>query len=140
MIIVIILGIISAKSVYSLTENMDKKNNYYFLQLGVYNDLDTLSHDTKNVDEKLVVKDDGNYYVYVGISKNKNILKRLSNFYKNFGYNLIIKNKKVASEEFKINLEQFDKLLNDSKSDEELKKVMAVILSSYQEIVLNSII
>ena len=139
-IIVVILGIVSAKSVYSLSEYADEENMYYFLQLGVYENLDNLNEDTKNIDDKIVLKENNNFYVYVGISKNKNNLKKISNIYKNLGYNLLIKNKPIVSEEFKVNLEQFDKLLKQTKDEEELKKITSVILSSYQEMVINSII
>ncbi|MBP3800379.1 MAG: hypothetical protein ILA19_05305, partial [Bacilli bacterium] len=139
-IIVIILGILSAKSVYSLSDDINKKNMYYFLQLGVYENLDNLNEDTKNIDDKIVLKENNNFYVYVGISKDKNNLKKLSNMYKNLGYNLLIKTKAIVSEEFIANLEQFDKLLKQTNDLEELKKIMAVILSSYQEMVINSII
>ncbi len=139
-IVVIVLGIVSAKSVYSLSENINKKNTYYFLQLGVYDDMDSLSKDTKNIDDKLVLKENDKYYVYVGISKEKDNLKRISNLYKDYGYNLLIKEKIIMNEEFCINLEQFDKLLKNTKDLEESKKIMAVILSSYQEMVLNYII
>lgn len=139
-IIVIILGIVSAKSVYSLSDDINKKNMYYFLQLGVYENLDNLNEDTKNIDDKIVLKENNNFYVYVGISKDKNNLKKLSNMYKNLGYNLLIKTKAIVSEEFIANLEQFDKLLKQTNDLEELKKIMAVILSSYQEMVINSII
>ena len=136
-IVVAFLGIVSAKSVYSLSDKNDK-NSYYFLQLGVYDSLNTLEEDTKNIDDKLVLKEGKNLYVYVGISKDKNSLKKLSSLYNNLGYNLLIKSKKVINEEFKVNLEQFDKLLKNSDDLEELKKIMAVILSSYQEMVINS--
>ena len=140
MIAVIILGIVSAKTVYSLSEKIEDKYSYYFLQLGVYDDIDSLNDDTKNIDDKLVLKENGKYSVYVGISKEKDNLTKISNLYKNYGYNLIIKSKRIDNEEFILNLEQFDKLLKQTTDLEELKKVMAVILSSYQEMVINSII
>jgi len=140
MIVVIILGIVSAKTVYSLSEKIEDKYSYYFLQLGVYDDIDSLNDDTKNIDDKLVLKENGKYSVYVGISKEKDNLTKISNLYKNYGYNLIIKSKRIDNEEFILNLEQFDKLLKQTTDLEELKKVMAVILSSYQEMVINSII
>ena len=139
-VIVIFLGIISARSVYSLSNQTEDKYTYYFLQLGVYDDIDSLNDDTKIVEDKIVLKEKDKYYVYVGISKDKNILNRISDLYKNYGYNLLIKNKKINNEEFIINLEQFDKLLKQTNELEELKKIMAVILSSYQEMVINSII
>ena len=56
-IVVIILGIVSAKSVYSLSDKVEEKYTYYFLQLGVYDDIDSLNDDTKIVEDKIVLKE-----------------------------------------------------------------------------------
>ena len=138
-VVVIVLGIVSAKSVYSLS-NQEDKNSYYFLQLGVYDDIDSLNDDTKKIDDKLVLKENNKFYVYVGISRNKNNLNKVSRLYRNYGYNMFIKSKSIVNEEFSVNLEQFDKLLKQTEDLDELKKIMSVVLSSYQEMVINSII
>jgi hypothetical protein len=138
-VVVIVLGIVSAKSVYSLSDQEDK-NSYYFLQLGVYDDIDSLNDDTKKIDDKLVLKENNKFYVYVGISRNKNNLNKVSRLYRNYGYNMFIKSKSIVNEEFSVNLEQFDKLLKQTEDLDELKKIMSVVLSSYQEMVINSII
>jgi len=135
-----ILGVISAKVVYSKTvssKTEDNENLVYFLQLGVYTNKNSMSLDTKNVETKIVTEEDGKYYVYVGISKNKKNLKKISNIYINSGYNLYIKEQLVMNKEFIVNLEQFDKLIDSAKTDEEVNTINTVILSSYEEMVIN---
>ncbi len=129
-----VLGICSAKIVYSKTVEDD---NTYFLQLGVYDDYDSALNDTKKIDNKLILSEDNKYLVYVGISKNKDNLKKISNIYNKLGYGLYIKSKKIDNQEFLINLDQLDKLLSDSSNEEQLNTINSVILSSYEEIVVN---
>lgn len=139
-VVMMLLGIATAKVVYSKTISKDDKrddNLVYFLQLGVYTNKNTMSLDTKSVENKIVAEEDGKYYVYVGISKDKDNLKKISNIYDDLGYSLYIKEQKVIDVEFRTNLEQFDKLLKSAKNEEEINTINSVILSSYEEMVIN---
>lgn len=139
-VIMMLLGIATAKVVYSKTISKDDKrddNLVYFLQLGVYTNKNSMSLDTKSVENKIVAVEDGKYYVYVGISKDKDNLKKISNIYDDLGYSLYIKEQKVIDTEFRTNLEQFDKLLKSAKNEEEINTINSVILSSYEEMVIN---
>lgn len=139
-LITMVLGVVTAKVVYSKTilKNDLKENNLiYFLQLGVYIDEDTMNDDIKNIENKLILQEDNKYYVYVGISKSKNNLKKISKLYENKGYSLYIKEQIVMNNEFLINLEQFDKLLKEANSMEEISTINSVILSSYEEMVIS---
>ena len=135
---VIILGFVSAKIVYSKTNDRKDDNTIYFLQIGVYKSKEQANDDTKSIDNKLILKEDNKYYVYSGISKNKDNLKKISKLYNNLGYNLYIKQKRIINQEFLVNLEQFDKLLSDTNINEEINTINSVILSSYEEMVINS--
>ncbi len=139
-LITMVLGVVTAKVVYSKTilKNDLKENNLiYFLQLGVYIDEDTMNDDIKNIENKLILQEDNKYYVYVGISKSKNNLKKISKLYEDKGYSLYIKEQIVMNNEFLINLEQFDKLLKEANSMEEISTINSVILSSYEEMVIS---
>lgn len=138
-LIAVILGISTAKVVYSKTNiSKEDKNDIYFLQLGVYSSINSMEEDTKKVDNKLVLKEDNKYYVYVAISKYKDNLNKISKLYNNLGYNLYIKPRRVVNQEFLLNLEQFDKLLKTSTALEEINTINSVVLSSYEEMVINS--
>ena len=139
-LITMVFGIITARVVYSKTvsdSNTKDGSLVYFLQLGVYTNEDSMNSDTKNVENKLVIKEDNKYYVYVGISKSKNNLKKISKMYDDLGYSLYIKEQIVMNREFMVNLEQFDKLLKLAESEDEVNTVNSVILSSYEEMVIS---
>ena len=136
-----LLGIATAKVVYSKTiSSYDKKSNntVYFLQLGDYTNKNSMQLDTKSIENKIVIQENDKYYVYVGISKSKKNLEKVSKLYKNDGYNLYIKEMSVLNNEFLVNLEQFDKLIESAKTNEEINTINMVILSSYEEMVIKS--
>ena len=136
-----LLGIATAKVVYSKTISSDDKksnNTGYFLQLGVYTNKNSMQLDTKSIENKIVTQENDKYYVYVGISKSKKNLEKISKLYKNDGYSLYIKEMSVLNNEFLVNLEQFDKLIESAKTNEEINTINMVILSSYEEMVIKS--
>ena len=136
-----LLGIATAKGVYSKTiSSDDKKSNHtvYFLPLGVYTNKNSMQLDTKSIENKIVTQENDKYYVYVGISKSKKNLEKVSKLYKNDGYSLYIKEMSVLNNEFLVNLEQFDKLIESAKTNEEINTINMVILSSYEEMVIKS--
>ena len=136
-----LLGLATAKVVYSKTISSDDKksnNTVYFLQLGVYTNKNSMQLDTKSIENKIVTQENDKYYVYVGISKSKKNLEKVSKLYKNDGYSLYIKEMSVLNNEFLVNLEQFDKLIESAKTNEEINTINMVILSSYEEMVIKS--
>lgn len=142
LIAIIILGIFSGKIIYNKISdvyalNIKKDNYVYLLQLGVYKDKNSMDNDTVDIQNKLVVKENNNYYVYVGISKNKENLKKISSIYNKLGYNLYFYEREIKNKDFLTNLEQFDILLSNAESNNEIDSINSVILSSYEEMVLN---
>ena len=74
MALAIVLGGVSGKLLFSKYENIDQlvfrdDKKVYFLEEGVYSTKKSLDSNTKEINPKLVVKDDDKYYVYVGITK-----------------------------------------------------------------------
>lgn len=141
LVIVILLGCFSGKLIYhkisdAYALNIKKDNVVYLLQLGVYSSKASMESDTIDINNKLVVKKNNNYYVYVGISKSKDNLKKISYLYNKLGFNLYLSEQEVNQSEFLTNLEQFDLLLSKASTNDELDSINSVILSSYEEMVL----
>ena len=136
------LGVLSGRVIYSKINdvyalNIKKDNYVYLLQLGVYKDKNSMQNDTVDIHNKIVVKENENYYVYVGISKKKENLKKISSIYNKMGFNLYFYERDINSKDFLTNLEQFDILLSNAESENEIDSINSVILSSYEEMVLN---
>ena len=140
-LIAILLGFFSAKIVYGLyNPNESLFYNSYFLQWGVYSNKESLDKTLKEkkLDSYLIIKENKNYYVYVGITTDKKIAQRIKKIYEEKDHNLYIKTVKLSNNEFFSNLQQYDILLNGVSNDEDILSINKVILSSYEEMVLNT--
>ncbi len=100
--------------------------------------MESMKYDTNMITDKLVIKEKNNYYVYIGLSKEKENLKKISSLYEKLGYNLYLYEKEVENDTFLTNLEQFDLLMKNAKTEEEIESINAVILSSYEEMILKN--
>ena len=125
--------------------NKDKISNvfnegeiYYFLQEGVYTSKEIMEENTKNIAIKAIEKQNDKYYVYLGITKNEKIAKKIKNIYEKKGYQIYLKEVKLNNEEFSSNIAQFDLLLNSTEKDDEILTIIEVILANYEEIIQKS--
>ena len=63
---------------------------------------------------------------------------KLKKIYESKGYQLYLKNLKIASEEFYNNTVQFDMLINKTAKEDEILTIEEVVLANYDEIIKNN--
>ncbi len=105
----------------------------YFLREGVYSNKEIMEENTKKLDPKLVLKEDGKYYVYVGITSNEKIVEKIKKIYSDMDIDIYKKEKGVDDENFVSNVKQFDSMILSSDKDEMLS-IEEVVLSNYEEV------
>ena len=140
-IIILITGIIVGRNIYlsKSTQVFSNKDIYYFIQEGVYSSKSIMEENIKNMDLKVVDEIDNKYYVYLGITKDENIAKRLKEIYESEGYQIYIKEVSLSNEEFNNNVTQFDLLINATTSEKEILTIEKVVLAKYEEIIKKNI-
>lgn len=121
----------------NLISTFNEGKNYFFLQEGVYSSEKIMLENTKELDVKLINKDNNKYYVYLGITREEEIAKKLKEIYANKGYQLYIKEVNIANEEFYNNVTQFDLLINNTDKENEILTIEEVVLANYEEIIIN---
>ena len=122
---------INAKSIFNSGEV------YYFVQEGVYTNKRVMNNDIKDIKNRAIINKNNKYYVYVGISKDLEIVKKIKKIYENKGYQLYIKELNINNKEFSNNIDQFDLLIKNSSTNEDILTIESVVLSNYEEIVNN---
>ena len=134
----IVVGCVSGKFLYDKTINVSARGSedVYFLELMSSIDLDELKKDSKDIEPKVIVKNKNGYSCIVAISKKKDNINKIKEKYTKEGYLLSFNSRKVLSDEFLNNLEQFDQLLVKVNNEEEIIAINSVILSSYESMVL----
>lgn len=141
MVASIILGSLCGKVLYSNYKNTNtnsvfaSKEKVYVLQEGVYTSLSSLNRNTKDINPKTIVKKDNQYYVYVGITRDLEKLKKLKKVYNKKGYATYQKEINVDDAIFLANLDQYDLLLDSAKTSDDVLAIQEVVLSNYEELV-----
>lgn len=136
----ILLGIIIGKIIFleqDILKIFKSKDNYYFLQEGIYQDNNLFEDNALNIKDSIMEYKNNKIYVYIGITKDLEIAEQLVEIYKKKNINLSIKEKSISNEEFKNNVEQFDLLIKSSKQEDEIIKIQEVVLANYEEIIKN---
>ena len=137
-IIFIILGFFIGEFIFGDKlkdlKKLSKKETFYFLQEGVYNSKNNIN----SISNKVIDYKDNKYYVYVGITKDLEVLEKLKEIYKEEGLKVIEKEKYLSSIEFSTNVDQFDLLIKSTKDKDQILTIEEVVLANYEEIIKNS--
>lgn len=139
MFFTIVLGSVFGKFLYDKTIDVSAlgQEDVYFLEVMSSKNLDELENDSKDIEPKLITKDGNRYVCYIGISRNIDNINKMKSQYSENAYVPVESMRKVSNAEFLNNLEQFDQLLLKTNTKDEIAAVNSVILSSYEEMVLN---
>lgn len=116
-------------------ETFKEETKYYFLQEGIYSNLDILKENTKNLDVKLINEENNKYYVYLAITTKEETAEKIKKIYDKKGYQTYIKEINLANEEFYNNVIQFDLLIEHTNKEEEILTIEEVVLANYEEII-----
>lgn len=133
----IIIGFILGQIIFGekieLIKKLQKGDTYYFLEEGVYNNSNSIQNN--NIYRRIVENKDNKYHVYIGITRDKEVLEKLKSIYKKENINVTIKEIVLESNEFKTNVEQFDLLIRNTKDDSQILTIEEVVIANYQEII-----
>lgn len=127
--IVILVAIILANLIYNRYQLETKEDTtIYYLQQ------DVSKEEPKDIEKPhITVFEEEKYYTYIGITKNKETAERVRDFYKNEGTILYIKEANTKSGEFLNELAQYDILLENASTKEEIENILETILATFEE-------
>ena len=111
--------------------------NLYFIQYGVFSSLESLEDNTINLQNYVYNKKDNLYYVYVGITKLDENAKKIVNYYKNLGYDAIIKEFSITNKEFLELLVNYDEVLKNTEDQTVIASIINQTLIKYEEVVIS---
>lgn len=109
----------------------------YLLQMGVYSSLENMEENTLKLQNYVYNKDGDLYYVYIGISKNKLAIEKIQKYYKNLGYDTIIKEFSISNKKFIKKLENYDEIILNTDDSTALLEIINDTLISYEEEVIS---
>lgn len=113
--------------------NLDEK--IYMLKYGEYNSEDDMSNKLKDIDRYIYIEEDGNYSVYLAITKTLDNANKILNLYTLKNIKLEIEKVYIDNEEFISNLNEYEKLLSATDDEKSLLIIERQILSCYTTMV-----
>ena len=138
-LIFIVLGFLLGEFIFTdkieLIKKLQKGDTYYFLEEGVYNDYNSISNNLSDIGKKIIVNKDNKYHVYVGITKDLEVLEKIKKIYEKKNINVYPKEIILSSRFFSTNVDQFDLLIKDTKDSDQILTIEEVVLSNYEEII-----
>lgn len=109
----------------------------YFIQYGVFSSLESMERETIELENYVYNIDEDMYYVYVGITKNKDNANKIINYYKNLGYDTILKQYNISNDSFLEEIENYDNILLSTEDTTAIASLINQILTKYEEVVIN---
>ena len=109
----------------------------YFIQYGVFSSLESLEENTINLQNYVYNEQDNLYYVYVGITKLEENANKIVNYYKNIGYDTIIKKYEINNKKFIEELSNYDEVLSLTEDSDTIASIINQVLIKYEEVVVS---
>lgn len=109
----------------------------YFIQYGVYSSIDNMEKETIALENYIYTQNNNLYYVYVGITNNKDNADKIINYYKELGFETILKKYSVSDNSFIEILENYDNILFSTTDKTAIASLINQVLIKYEEVVIN---
>lgn len=113
--------------------NTDINEKLYFIQQGVYSNLESMEKNTKDFDFYSYSVINDKYYVYIGITKKEENISKIQGYYKNMGYITVVKEFNTNNGEFIELLDKYDELLYKTDDPKSIGTICNQILKKYNE-------
>lgn len=108
-----------------------------FIQYGVFSSLESMEENTISLQNYVYNIEDDLYYVYIGITKSENNASKIIEYYKELGYETIIKKFNIVNDEFISLLNNYDDVLSKTQDKTAIASVLNQVLMKYEEVVIN---
>lgn len=110
---------------------------YYFLEYGTYKNKQELETSAINLENYIYRKDKDIYYMYVGITKNKDNASKMKQYYKNKNYEVTTKTFFISNEKFSEIIDNLDNILVNSNDEVVINEIINQGLNKYEEVILS---
>lgn len=124
------------KDYKSLTVSSNGEEVYFF-EYGIYNSLIDMENSTINLENYIYKIENNKYYVYIGITKDKDNIEKLKQHFKSLNYSVELKTYYIKNEEFINVLNNLDLVIKNTNDSTTISSIICQILQKYEEIINN---
>ena len=113
-------------------------NTLYFIQYGVFSSKENMEENTINLQNYIYNINDELYYVYVGITKDRDNADKIVMYYQDLGYSTIVKEYDINNKEFIKEINNLDDILRNTEDSTVIGSISNQSLEKYESIVNDS--
>lgn len=117
-----------------VSNNID---NLYFIQYGVFSSEESMEENTIELQNYVYNIENDLYYVYVGITKDKENTNKIINYYNSLGYEVLLKEYSISNKNFLLELQKYDEVLKSASDSVAISSIINQVLMKYEEVVIN---
>lgn len=110
---------------------------YYFLANGKYSSKEQMEEAGIDLENYVYRKDGVNYYMYVGITKNKDNAEKIKKYYGSKNISIEIKEFYISNKRFSEAISNLDNILINTTDEVVITEIINQGLDKYEEIILN---
>lgn len=135
-ILSIVVGFFIGKTFFNDYDNtisvFNEGEKLYFIEI----DNSKIKEELNDNEDYLILKEDDTYYLYVGITKNKEIAEKIKVYYEKLENNIYVREKYVDNYSFLNILTEYDKICTAINDDKNLIDIERIVISNYKEMIL----
>lgn len=129
----IVIGFFIGKTFFNDYDNttsvFNEGEKLYFIKLNSVKEDESL-------DDFLTLKEDDSYNIYVGITKEESVARKIESYYEKQDNDISIKEKYVDNYSFLNILTEYDKICSAINDDKNLIDIERIVISNYKEMIL----
>ena len=110
----------------------------YFIRYDSFPTFEDMEKNTLEFPNYIYKENNGQYDVYIGITKNSENLIKLSNYYSSLGYNTYTEEYLITNQTFLEELANYDSILMSTNDSVVIASISSQVLEKYEEIVYGS--
>ncbi|MBR3210115.1 MAG: hypothetical protein IKF82_07640 [Bacilli bacterium] len=114
---------------------MGDSKTLYFVNGGSYDSKENMDEGMNQFESYIYNVEDGIYYTYVGVSTSKGNAEKIQRYFKNLGFDTLIKERGVSNDEFFDIVKRYDSILSKTDDNESIRVICKQILAKYEEYV-----
>ena len=109
----------------------------YFIEYGIYDNYSEMEKNTINLENYIYQINNNKYHVYIGITKNNEVLDKINEHFRKLGYNVTTQEFYLTNDKFISSIENNDDVLLLTSDDVVIGEVVSQGLTTYEEVVIN---
>ncbi len=142
-VLALISGLFMVKIIFNQYDNkqniktiFNAETTIYLVRVGIFSSIESMETNCMDLNYYIYNIQDGQYYVYVGITENMENYNKIAGYFKTLGYDNYKTEISIKNDAFIENLRQYDLLLEETTDNKIIDAICSQVLTKYEELVI----